>query len=112
MNGDVRVRAWLDFHIQYVTGRTQVWSFKGKKNMKTAGTLEGFVEETEIINGSYRDNLRSALFWTFGIPSPGDPAIWFLFTTPPTFRSHGRPESGASPLSHRLMTPLMSEFSA
>lgn len=32
--------------------------------MKTAGTSEGFFEETEIINGSYRDNLRSALFWT------------------------------------------------
>lgn len=86
MNGDVRVRAWLDFHIQYVRGRTQVWSFKGKKNMKAAGTLEGFVEETEIINGSYRDNLRSALFWTFGIPSPGDPAIWFPLYHPSNFQ--------------------------
>lgn len=86
MNGDVRVRAWLDFHIQYVTGRTQVVVQGKKKNMKTTGTLEGFFEETEIINRSYRDNLRSALFWTFGIPSPGNPAVWFPLYHPSNFQ--------------------------
>lgn len=78
MSGDVRVRSWLDFHIQYVTRRTSV-AVQGNNNMKTAGTLEGFFEETEIINGSYRDDLRSALFWTFGHSKFRKPSDLVLF---------------------------------